>query len=423
MNPVLLPILLSCLLLALLTAFWLLWPLRGKGPDAGQSARLLGMRVYRERLDELNADHIGGRLDADTYAALKLELDRGLLADHEGAAAAAVTARPVRGLALTVLVLLPLLSLGLYVGHFLNPAVADDLRNQDELAATLDRVLAGQAPGAEGDKHTLPEFMRALQRRVQAEPFNADGWLMLGMGFMQAQESGPAKVALARAAELRPNDPQIVLTYAQAAILSQQGELDPTVRSLLGRILHDQPDHQGALLMLGLGSLRGGDRATALAALEHLQALRAAHPAGQSGDDTADQRIAQLIAEARRDPAEAVDSGRRIDIEVALAPELARAIPADATLFVFARALQGPPMPIAAVRRAAGEFPMRLSLSDADSLSPQRLLSQQGDIVVSAKISRSGSATPASGDWEAIGVPVEQGSQGLVRLRISQVRP
>jgi len=423
MSPFLTPLLLACLLLALLTALWLLWPLRGGAADAGQSPRALGLRVYRERLDELNADHMHSRIDADTYAALKLELDRSLLADNAGPAAAGPDrVRSRRGLALAVLVLLPALSLGLYLGCFLNPHVATDLRNQAELTAPLERMLAGEPPGPEAERHSLPEFMRVLQRRVQADPSDADGWYALGMGFMQAQEPGPARGALARAAELRPDDEQIVLSYAQASILTQQGDMDPTVRGLLGRILSRQPDHQGALLMLGVGSLRAGDRATALAALEQLQVLRAAHPGTQADDDAANQRIAMLIAEARQDPAAGI-SGRRIEVEVALAPELARAIPADATLFVFARALQGPPMPVAALRRAVGEFPLRVTLSDADNLSSDRPLSQEGALVVSARISRSGSATPASGDWEAVGVPVEKDSQGLVRLRIGQIRP
>lgn len=422
MSPVLLPILLSSLFLAVLTAFWLLWPLRGKALDTGEPTRALSARVYRERLHELNADHMASRIDVDTYAALKLELDRGLLADAEATPAMTVTVRPVRGLALAVLVLLPLLSLGLYYGHFLNPGVARDLQNQAELRKSLDLVLAGQPPTAEGKNHSLPDFMRALQRRVQADPHNAEAWMMLGVGFLQAQDMAPAKVALARAAELRPDDTQIVMTYAQASIMSQQGPMDPTVRGLLGRILHDQPDHQGALLMLGVGSLRGGDRETALAVLTHLQELRAAAPSQDPSDSQADQRIAQLLAEAGSEPSAAA-TGTRFEIEVTLAPELARTIPADATVFVFARALQGPPMPVAAIRRPAGQFPLHVTMTDADSLSPQRLLSQQDALVLQAKISRTGSATPASGDWEAVAVPVEKGSQGVVRLRISQVRP
>jgi len=91
-------------------------------------------------------------------------------------------------------------------------------------------------------------------------------------------------------------------------------------------------------------------------------------------------------------------------------------------VFVFARALQGPPMPIAAWRRDAGQFPLRLRLTDADNLMPERRLSDQETVVLQAKISTTGSATPAAGDWEAAGVPVKRGQSGLVRLRISDVR-
>lgn len=418
----LLPILLAALLLAVLTTFFLLWPLRGRHLDRGQSVRDLGTRVYRERLQELNADLSTGRLDADGYAQLKVELDRNLLADQAGLVVAASAPRPLRGLALALLILLPATSLGLYYGYFLNPGVAPDLGNQMSLRDTIDQVLAGKEPSADGAKHSLQDFMRALQRRVQEEPGNADAWMTLGLGFLQARDLAPAKVALARAAELRPDDQQVVMTYVQASIMAQQGEMDPVARRLLARILHDQPDHQGALLMLALGSLRGGDKATAREVLTRLQTLRAAMPASAgAGDDDADARIAMLLAQTEEAPAATV-SGPHYEIEVTLAPELARVIPADATLFVFARSSDGMPMPVAVARRAGARFPLRLTLSDADSLQPSRLLSQQKQLILQARISRTGVATPSPGDWEAVAVPVQAGSASLVRLRISETR-
>ena len=91
---VLLPMLLVALLLTLLVVFALIWPLRGRAVATGQSVRQLSAQVYRERLDELNADLSTGRLDAETYAALKLELDRGVLADTTADAQAQLQ-RPV----------------------------------------------------------------------------------------------------------------------------------------------------------------------------------------------------------------------------------------------------------------------------------------------------------------------------------------
>lgn len=425
MMPTLLPLFLAAGLLALLTGFFLLWPLRGRAADAGLPARQLATRVYRERLQELNADHMAGRLDAEAYAQLKLDLDRSLLADSEGLAeavtAASPTPRSLRPFALVVLLGLPLLSLGLYVGLFLDRGVAPDLANQATMAPTLDRLLGGQEPTAEDSRHTLQQFVRALQRRVEREPNNAEAWLTLGMGFMQARDYDPAKVALARAAELRPEDMQVVMTWLQAEVMTQQGTMSPRVRGTLGRILHDHPDHQGALLMLAMASLRGNERAAAVEALTHLQRLRAAQSGASARDSEADAEISRLLAQATQAPGAAV-TGARYELEVSVAPELARQIPADATLFVFARAMQGAPMPVAVIRRPASGFPLLLTLSDADSLNPSRPLSGEAVVVVQAKVSRTGSATQTTGDWVATAVPVARGSQGVIRLRISETR-
>ena len=417
---VLAPMLLVALLLTLLVVFALIWPLRGRAVATGQSVRQLSAQVYRDRLDELNADLSTGRLEAETYAALKLELDRGVLAD---AATNARTTQPaavpgsVRPLALILLLAVPVLTFGLYLGHFLHAGVTTDLNNQLALRSSIDAALAGQEPDANSRNTSLQDFMRALQRRVQAEPGNADAWMTLGLGFLQAKDFDPAKVALARAAELKPEDIPVVMTYVQATIMTQQGAMDPVARGMLGRILREQPEHQGALLMLGMGNLRAGEREQAYAVLSQLQALRAveAQRDGGSRDSEADQRIASLIAEAGQGEQAAVAG---LDVEVTLAADAARKLPAEAALFIFARTPSGPPMPVAVIRRPITQFPLRVTLTDADSLQSERLLSAQKDLVLQAKISMTGNATPAADDWQAVPVPVAEKNTGLIRLRI-----
>lgn len=424
MNSVLVlsPMLLAALLLTLLVVFALLWPLRGRSLSIGQTVRQLSAQVYRDRLNELNADLSTGRLEAETYAQLKLELDRGVLADTTANAQVPVTRSvSVKPLALMLLVAVPVLTLSLYLGYFLHAQVAPDLKNQALLAPSIDAVLAGKEPEESAKKTSLQDFMRALQRRVQAEPNNADAWMTLGLGFLQAKDYEPAKVALARAAELRPEDIQIVMTYVQASILTQEGAMDPLARGMLGRILREQPDHQGALLMLGMGSLRAGEREQAFAVLTELQALRAAEVAMNGGnrDSEADQRIEQLILEAQQGPQAAVAG---IAVEVALDAELARQLPAEAALFIFARTPTGPAMPVAVLKRPIAQFPLRVTLTDADSLQPTRLLSDQKELVLQAKISMTGNATPAADDWQAVPVPVTEKNTSVVRLRITKTR-
>ncbi|MFQ3217645.1 MAG: cytochrome c-type biogenesis protein CcmH [Paraperlucidibaca sp.] len=411
------PMVLAAILLALATAFCLLWPLRGGMAVTGRSAQALSKQIYHERLAELNADHMASRITAETYAALKLELDRGLLADNQQVADQSSRPLKVGGLALALLLIVPVASVALWLGVFLSPGLAKDTHNAERLAPTIDKLLAGQDMAEQSPDASLPDFMRALQRRVQADPHNGEGWLTLGLGFMQAREFGPAKEALARAVELSPSDIQVAMTYVQASIMSQQGAMDSLAANLLNGILQREPDHQGALLMLGMGSLRAGDNATALAVLTKLRALRAAMPAAEA-DSAADQRIAGLIAEAGSAGEVTAAADTLYRIEVTLAPEVARAIPADATLFIFAREPAGMPMPIAAVGQPVAQFPMSIALNDRHSLNSARLLSSFADVVISARISTSGDATGPG--WQAVAVPVQKASDQIVRLRISE---
>ncbi len=413
----LVPVVLAAILLSLATAFCLLWPLRGGMAVTGRSAQALSKQIYHERLAELNADHMASRITADIYAALKLELDRGLIADNQQAADQSSRPLKVGGLALALLLIVPVASVALWLGVFLNPGLAKDTHNAERLAPTIDKLLSGQDMAQQSPDVSLPDFMRALQRRVQADPNNGEGWLTLGLGFMQAREFGPAKEALARAVELSPSDIQVAMTYVQASIMSQQGAMDSLAANLLNDILQREPNHQGALLMLGMGSLRADDNATALAALTKLQSLRAAMPAAEA-DSAADQRIAGLIAEASSANEAEAASDALYRVEVTLAPEVARAIPTDATLFIFAREPAGLPMPIAAVGQPVAQFPMSIVLNDRHSLNSARALSTFADVVISAKISTNGDATGPG--WQAVAVPVQKGSDQIVRLRISE---
>lgn len=414
----LLPMVLVALLLALATAFCVLWPLRGGLAETGRSAQALSKQIYHERLAELNADHMASRITADAYAGLKLELDRGMLADNQTLVEQARRPIKVGGLALALLLLVPLISIGLWLGLFLHPGLAKDVHTAERLAPSINQLLAGENTTGQAPEASLPEFIRALQRRVQADSNNSEAWLTLGLGFMQARELGSAREALARAVELNPRDIQVAMTYVQVSIMAQQGAMDALAANLLNGILHREPEHQGALLMLGMGSLRAGDNATALAALTRLQALRAATPsAAADADPAADQRIAGLIAQATQ-ASDAIATDALYQIEVTVAPDIARDIPADATLFIFAREPAGMPMPIAAIGQPIAQFPMRVALNDTHSLNTARPLSSFAEVIISAKISTTGDATGPG--WQAVAVPVQKNSDQMVSLRISE---
>ena len=92
------------------------------------------------------------------------------------------------------------------------------------------------------------------------------------------------------------------------------------------------------------------------------------------------------------------------------------------TLFIFARAASGPRMPLAIVRRTAGELPVRFTLDDSTAMTPEMRLSKFSEVVVGARISKSGNAMPQSGDLVGASAAIRPGATGL-RITISEVQP
>ncbi|MNN68031.1 hypothetical protein D3C81_1837060 [compost metagenome] len=110
-----------------------------------------------------------------------------------------------------------------------------------------------------------------------------------------------------------------------------------------------------------------------------------------------------------------------IKVSVSLAPELAAKVQPDDTLFIFARAASGPPMPLAAKRLKVADLPVEVSLSDADAMMPQLKLSNFAEIRLVARVSRAG--TPTAGEWvgqSEVLKTAEVGDQKLVIDRADQ---
>jgi cytochrome c-type biogenesis protein CcmH len=113
----------------------------------------------------------------------------------------------------------------------------------------------------------------------------------------------------------------------------------------------------------------------------------------------------------------------RLQVSVTLDQRLISQVLPDDTLFVFARALQGPKMPLAVVRKTVGDLPLTVSLDDSMAMLPEMRLSNFDDIRVGARISRSGGAIPQSGDLQGETSPVRREDAGVVQVIISRIIP
>ena len=268
---------------------------------------------------------------------------------------------------------------------------------------------------------TLEEAIVQLERRLAEEPSSVEGWVLLGRSRMAQEQYAQARDAFAKAAALLPEDPDLSVEYADAQMrAAPDGRFPADAAARLERVVAEHPQHQRALFYLGAQRYQAGRPADAAALWERLLPLvepkTAAVLRPQLDAARAEAGLPPLPAGA---PGSASDeSGPTLAVMITVAPELAASLPPGATLFVFARPVDGAGPPVAAERVAAAAFPAEVTLSDADSLMPTAKLSQLDRVEVVARLSASGDAAAATGDLESAPqvIAVEAGAKIALTL-------
>jgi hypothetical protein len=246
-------------------------------------------------------------------------------------------------------------------------AKIDELKRQ---IAALERETAAQpaAPAHAG----RPSRRLLLGAGLFVLFFSAAGYAWLGN--VQGWAAGPA-------AEARPADEAHNIDGAQFEAMAAR----------LAARLKERPDDVDGWLLLARSYEVLGHSAEAAAAYQRAQQLR---------------------------PTEAA-AGKSVSGEVRLSDALKASVSPDDTVFVFARAVDGPKMPLAIVRKQVRDLPLQFELDDSSAMSPATRLSTAQRVVVGARVSKSGSATPQPGDLQGMSPVVDVG-RGGVRVEIAQ---
>jgi cytochrome c-type biogenesis protein CcmH len=397
-------------------------PLLRREPGANDVAR---------RLDALDRALADGVLDEAEFGRKR----KALLAEQGSAAPSKPALLPVLSLAL----LLPLGSVLVYltVGtpQALDPALA---------AAPAG---GGSPHGGAGSTPQMDQAIAGLEKRLEAEPENVEGWMLLGRAYKTMQRFEDARAALKRAFDLKPNDPDVMVEYAEAiALADPERDIAGEPQALLEQALADNPQHERALWLLGIGAAQVGDYTGAIARWEALLPLlgeddgeireqveaqlaearsRAGLPAAPASAPAAVAAAAPAAATPPSDAtAPAAATGASLTIEVDIAPELAAKLAPTDVLYVFARAAEGPRMPLALQRLPGAKFPLTVKLDDSMGMMPTMKLSSVPQVVIGARVSKTGVANPQSGDLEVISAPLATATQDApVRLVINTVVP
>lgn len=438
------------------------------GVAAAERARIAAnAAVLGEQLNALDADLAAGRIDAVRHLAAQTELHRRLLAESggrtqpdavagdsssaggtaSGAAAerSAGARRDRRRLSIALAALLPAVVISAYL------ALGDPKALSSSVAASAAVV---PEPSPADVAAMVDRLAEGLRRRPDGGRGDLQGWILVGRSYAALQRFDDAATAYARALDIAPDNPQLLADRADMLAMQQGQRLEGEPRRLIERALALDPKQLKALALAGSAAFARHEWA---AASGYWQRARKLVDDGSDLAQGLDRSLAEVAAAAADgstvatsqtasiSPATATTSAppatparstgvatpaapaapaaraAAVTGTVRLAPGLGAKIAPGDTVFIFARATRGPRMPLAILRRTAADLPIDFRLDDSLAMSPALKLSSFADVVIGARVSKSGNAMPQPGDLvgEATAVP----GGATVQITVDRVQP
>ncbi|MDY0935340.1 c-type cytochrome biogenesis protein CcmI [Pseudomonas viridiflava] len=375
------------LLLLVALGFLLIPVLRGQRAQREEDRTALNVALYQERLSELQGQQEEGVLSAMQIQSARDEAARELLADTEGAEKAR-TARLGKPWLLLAAVLVPVLGMGAY----LQLGASDKVELSREFS---------QPPTS------LADMTQRLERTVQAQPDSSESLYFLARSYMAQNRPGDAAQMFERAAGLAGRPPELLGQWAQALYFASDKHFTPQVQALTDEALKADPREVTSLGLLGIAAF---ETERYQAAVDYWTRLLNVLPA----QDPSRSALEGGIARARENlktgakPALAASRAASIKVRVDLAPALKDKVQPRDSVFIFARAVDGPPAPLAVKRITVAELPAEVELSDADAMMPQLKLSNFPQVQLVARVSRAGQ--PTTGEWVGRSQPLASDS-------------
>lgn len=273
---------------------------------------------------------------------------------------------------------------------------------------------------------SLPQAIAQLREHLAQQPGDQQGWMLLAQTSAMMRQPGDARDAWDHVLKLDANNAEAMVGWAESdSMLRADHQIEGRARELLQRAVKQHPDNQRGLWLLGISDFQRGDYRNAAATWRLLQ------PQLEPGSSVAKSVAEQIaIADARAggapagtssSAAAAVPAGASLRVTVTLAPALQGKLAKGDVLYVYARALDGPPMPLAVARIEPVTLPATVALNDAMAMTPAFKLSSVAQVFVGARISHDGQPTAAPGDLEGDAGVVDVARKTPVAITIDKV--
>jgi len=369
------------------------------------------IQIAREKKQQLETQLNEAEIDQATYDSAYLDLQTSLALELDSSEADSEKSRG-KWMALVVLLAIPVASVLLYLvyGEYRvveNPQLAFAAPQQQQAAA---------AP-----QMSLEEMTVAIKQRLKDNPEDAEGWFMLGRTMMARQQYDQAVTAFQRSNDLLGDEPGILFALADALAMQNNGNLLGEPEQFVLRGLKLAPRFPNGLWLAGM-------------AAEQRQDYKAAHRYWSlllpliADNQASSREVRGLLATLEeRDPelvkTVASAGGARIKLLVDISAELKAKASPDTPVFVYAKAMQGPPMPLAVRKLQLSDLPVSLTLSDDDAMMPTMKLSSFDQVIVGARVSSSGNPVAQSGDFYTEREAVDSSNPpAQINLTIDQIK-
>jgi cytochrome c-type biogenesis protein CcmH len=381
------------------------------------------LRIARDRLAELKRERDAGSLSEEEFNQVRDELEKTLALDLSVASAATseAPAQSGRVLGLILLAAVPIVSALMYwqLGSF----------------SALNGETASHAGGQKipGMNMTMDEAIAGLKNKLEQDPNNPQGWFMLARSYMAIGDYAKGVEAYKKTMSLVGDDAELMLRYADALVMQQGGRFAGEATDVINKALSLAPEHPQGLWLAGMAAAEAGDFRQALTHWYKLEPMldqdidaqtevRGMIANAESQLDPATTKSLKKSLGVKKPPAVAATSSANITVKVTLADALKGKVKPDDTLFVLARAIEGPPMPLAVVKMQVRDLPLTVQLNDAMAMMPQMKLSNFPEVRVTAMIPKSGMAKLDAGDLFGERSPVKTSSAQPLSIVIDQVK-
>ena len=414
-------------LLLALAAVFVLWPLRHResGPSKGdlKAYSETNIELYRVHLAELEQSRQAGRLSEDEFEQLKLEQERALLDDEEQlrkAEQAWTLSQMGPKFLIAVLVAVILAAVALYQ-HLGNRQDVQLLHMQQEkLLQDWEDIQAQRNP----DPQRTRDLIAAIEARLAQRPDNLQYQFLLARYSTSLGDYERAIAAYEQVVAVDRSSPRVLAELAQALFLGNDNQMSPRIASLAESALALDPQETTALGLAGINAFSQGDYQQAIHFWQRAIDVMGPHaPSSQSlqvGIERAKREMAGTAEPSAGSGSPLAEEGAArasISVHVTLA-EGAQVVP-DQWIFVYARAWEGSPMPLAITRIQASDLPATIILDDTMAMTTATALTDAGQVELVARASQTSTAAPKPGDWEGRVGPVDPlGEDGTIALTI-----